>query len=91
MTLVESYLRAQHAFVELKASILEVLLDRHPAGVKNSELGKVLGIYAGHVGHVGHVPRTLLAMLQEEGLVYQDLATKCWHLRTSQGAAEEDD
>lgn len=27
------------------------------------------GIYMGHVGHEGHIPRTMLALMEEEGVV----------------------
>ena len=34
----------------------------------------------GHVEHEGHIPRTLLALMEAEGVVQQDKATKLWSL-----------
>jgi|SRR6266542_1085625 len=68
--LPDVYLRAQTAMAELKAAIVQ-LLQLHPS-LTNAEIGRSLGIYHGHVGHEGHIPRTLLALLQEEGIAEQD-------------------
>jgi ribosomal protein S19E (S16A) len=46
----------------------------------NVEIGKTLGIYPGHVGHEGHIPRTILAMLEEAGVVEQDEDSKRWSI-----------
>lgn len=35
----------------------------------------------GHVEHEEHIPRTLLAMMEAEGIVEQDPETKFWRLR----------
>lgn len=75
------YLLAQKAMAQLKAAIHMVLNDS-PAGLKNSEIGRVLGIYMGHVEHEGHIPRTLLAIMEAEGVVEQDGNTKVWTLRS---------
>ena len=50
-------------------------------GLKNSDIGRQLGIYMGHVEHEGHIPRTLLAIMESEGVVEQDNETKAWRLR----------
>jgi hypothetical protein len=76
------YLRAQHAVAELKGAILD-LLASHPNGMTNADVGRTLGIYQGHSsGQEGHISRTLLALLQEEGVALQDKETKLWRLRT---------
>jgi len=36
----------------------------------------------GHVEHEGHIPRTLLAIMEAEGVVEQVKETKAWRLRT---------
>jgi ribosomal protein S19E (S16A) len=46
----------------------------------NVEIGKTLGIYTGHVGHEGHIPRTILAMLEDEGVVEQNEESKRWSI-----------
>ncbi|WP_039020121.1 hypothetical protein [Halocynthiibacter namhaensis] len=74
-----AYESAQHAISELKASIRTVLsVSPHP--LSNAEIGRTLGVYMGHIGHEGHISRTLLAMMQAEGVVDQDEKNKRWHL-----------
>ena len=51
-------------------------------GLKNAQIGRALGIYSGHVGHEGHISRTVLAMLEAEGLLRQDTGTKRWHAKS---------
>ena len=75
------YHMAQRAIADLKASV-RCLIEAGPSeGLKNVELGRTLGIYAGHVGHEGHISRTILALLESEGVVEQDEGTKRWRLR----------
>jgi hypothetical protein len=74
----ELYLQAQHAVAELKSAVLGVVVSAGKSGLKNSQIGRTLGIYAGHVKHEGHISRTVLAMLESEGLLHQDPATKKW-------------
>jgi hypothetical protein len=76
------YSRAQLAIAELKGAVYELLAEA-PDGMPNSEVGRNLGIYQGHVGHEGHISRTVLAMLEAEEVVVQDKATKVWRLRKS--------
>ena len=64
----------------IKAAIHRLLADSHSKGLRNSEIGRALGIYTGHEGHEGHIPRTLLAILESEGVVVQDSETKTWSL-----------
>lgn len=68
----EHYRIAQRALADLKAAVLVVLNGAPETGMSNADIGRTLGIYAGHKGHEGHIPRTLLDMLEEEGLVEQD-------------------
>ena len=58
-----------------------VLLDAGTVGMKNVEIGKALGIHAGHARHEGHIPRTLLAIMEGEYVTEQDPETKSWRLR----------
>lgn len=53
--------------------------------MRNIDVGRALGIYMGHVEHEGHIPRTLLAIMEAEGVVEQDKATKTWRLSTVAG------
>ena len=53
----------------LKSAVYRVLLDAAPDGLKNVDVGKTLGIHAGHLRHEGHIPRTLLVIMESEGVV----------------------
>jgi DNA-binding IclR family transcriptional regulator len=74
----EPYPLAQHAIADLKTAVLKTIRNGPPEGMANVEIGKTLGIYTGHVGHEGHIPRTILAMLEDEGVVEQDDESKRW-------------
>ena len=78
----QAYRDAQHAMALLKAAIHRILFDAGAEGMKNVEIGKTLGIYAGHVRHEGHIPRTLLAIMEGEGITEQDPESKAWRLKT---------
>lgn len=75
-----AYILAQEAMARLRSSI-HILLEESPRGLTNAELGRALGIYSGHVGHEGHMSRTVLALMEAEGVVQQDSASKLWTLR----------
>ena len=75
------YFLAQGAIAQLQAAIHEVLGSAMPDGLRNADIGRILGIYMGHVEHEGHIPRTLLAMMEAEGVVEQDKSSKLWKLR----------
>lgn len=77
----EQYHAAQHAIATLKSLVREVVSNAPDGGLRNSEIGRTLGIYSGHVEHEGHISRTLLEMLKAEGVVQQDPVTKAWTLR----------
>jgi len=72
---------AQSAIADLKSSIYLILYNQQGEGLLNVEIGKALGIYQGHIRHEGHIPRTLLAIMEEEGVVEQNKETKKWKLK----------
>lgn len=76
-----AYHLAQSALADLKAAVHEVLSSAPEDGLTNAQIGRMLGIYAGHIGHVGHIPRTLLGMMESEGVVAQNPLTKRWQIR----------
>lgn len=80
--MTEAYQLAQRAVADLKAAVYKILLNAPEGGMSNSEIGRSLGIYMGHVGHEGHIPRTLLALMENEGVVCQDSATKKWTIKS---------
>lgn len=65
----EAYALAQRAMADLKAAIFLVLESGPAQGMRNADIGRTLGIHAGHVEHEGHIPRTLLALMEKEGVV----------------------
>ncbi|WP_298843203.1 hypothetical protein [uncultured Roseobacter sp.] len=80
----EVYGTAQRAISDLKAAVHFVLTDaenKGQDGLRNVDVGKALGIYMGHVEHVGHISRTLLAMMEAEGVAEQDENGKMWRLK----------
>ena len=76
----QCYETAQHAIAMLKSAVYGLLLDAGPEGLRNVDIGKSLGIHAGHARHTGHIPRVLLAIMEGEGVVVQD--GKLWSLAT---------
>jgi hypothetical protein len=78
----QPYLLAQTAMAQLKSAIHMVLSEAGEEGLRNVDIGRVLGIHAGHARHEGHIPRTLLSIMEEEGVVEQDDETKIWRLRS---------
>ena len=74
----EAYHLAQKAIADLKTAVYKVLEKAPKGGMSNAHIGRSLGIYAGHVGHEGHIPRTLLAIMENEGIVEQNKSTKLW-------------
>ena len=81
MNTVNEYRQAQLAITDLKAAVLS-LLERSPRAMSNAAIGRSLGIYAGHKRHEGHVSRTLLAMLEAEGVVQQNPDDQTWSVRS---------
>lgn len=76
----KSYQLAQSALSDLRAAVHMILSESGDVGLRNVEIGKALGIYAGHIGHVGHIPRTVLGLMEADGTVVQDKETKRWTL-----------
>ena len=79
---IGAYQLAQKALVDLKTSIYALLKAGPEEGLTNAQIGRGLGIYMGHVGHEGHIPRTLLAIMEVEGIVDQDKRSKKWKIKT---------
>lgn len=75
------YSMAQIAVAQLKSAIYRLLKERDGVGMKNSEIGRSLGIYMGHVEHKGHVSLTMLTLMEAEGVVEQNKDTKIWSLK----------
>ncbi|KKM17144.1 hypothetical protein LCGC14_1678760, partial [marine sediment metagenome] len=71
---------AQGALAALKAAVRTVLECAPEEGLRNVDVGKSLGIYGGHVEHVGHISRTILAMLESDGIAEQFGPDKRWRL-----------
>jgi hypothetical protein len=76
-----TYQLAQKAIADLKAAIYETLAHAPETGLSNAAVGRSLGIYTGHVGHEGHIPRTILSLMESEGVVQQNKETKQWTLK----------
>lgn len=81
MTTTEAYKLAQKAISDLKAAVHYTLSSAPPEGMSNAEVGRSLGIYQGHIRHEGHIPRTLLGLMENEGVVEQISETKKWKLK----------
>lgn len=77
----ESYSTAQYGMSLLKTAVHSLLANAGHEGLSNAQIGRSLGIYAGHVGHEGHISRTILAIMESEGVVVQDPNTKVWKIR----------
>lgn len=76
----ETYFIAQSGITQLKQAIHVLLASVGDSGLTNAEIGRTLGIYAGHAGHEGHISRTLLALMGVEAVVEQNPDTKRWKL-----------
>ena len=77
----QAYHLAQTAMADLKSAVFLLLSCAGSEGMRNADIGRALGIYMGHVAHEGHIPRTLLAIMEAEGVVEQDKSTKLWRLK----------
>lgn len=82
------YERAQKAVAELKGAIYEVLLKSGEQDYSNAHIERSLGIYAGHIGHQGHIPRTMLALMENEGVVEQIEESKRWRIKIDSNVDE---
>ena len=79
-TINEAFETAQGALAALKAAVRTVLENGPEEGLRNVDVGQCLGIYGGHVEHVGHISRTVLAMLECDGVAEQFGPEKRWRL-----------
>lgn len=86
--MTDAYQQAQHAIAELKTAVRRLLEHGPSEGMTNAEIGRSLGIHGGHVRHEGHISRTMLAMMESEGVVMQDATTKRWKIRVQHSAGE---
>ena len=77
----DAYQLAQAALADLKSAVYLTLESAPQCGLTNAEIGRSLGIYAGHVGHEGHISRTLLGLLESDGVVEQNTESKRWSLK----------
>jgi hypothetical protein len=87
--MAEAYQLAQLGMSNLKAAIYMALKNGPPEGLRNADVGRALGIHAGHIRHEGHIPRTLLAIMESEGVVQQDAQSKRWTVRHHQAGKEQ--
>lgn len=78
---MEPYQLAQHAIADLKTAILFTLKAGAEEEMKNADLGRALGIHHGHARHEGHIQRSMLALMESEGVVVQNEKTKLWKVR----------
>lgn len=75
------YARAQRGLAILKEAVYETIVNGSENGLTNAEVGRMLGIYMGHKGHEGHISRTILSLLEDNGMICQDKVTKRWMVR----------
>jgi hypothetical protein len=78
---IRAYRRAQRAIAELKSAAVDLLATAGPEGFRNAQVGRLLGIYQGHVRHQGHISRTILEMLQADGIAEQKGQGGPWQIR----------
>ena len=79
--ITHAYQLAQTSLANLKTAI-RILLTNQSEGLTNAQIGRSLGIYYGHSGkHEGHISRVILEIMQVEGVVEQETASKKWKLR----------
>jgi len=76
----DAYAAAQRAMADLKSAVFTVLEASGSKGLRNADVGRALGIYTGHEKHEGHISRTLLAIMETEGVAVQEPETKLWRL-----------
>ncbi|WDF78408.1 hypothetical protein PQ469_00110 [Mucilaginibacter sp. KACC 22773] len=77
----QAYSMAQTAIADLKSAVYIILETADDDGMTNADIGRTLGIYQGHIKHEGHIPRTLLGIMEHEGVVEQVEDTKKWKLK----------
>ena len=75
-----AYRIAQKAMADLKTAVYFMISKGPEDGYANAEIGRKLGIYTGHICHEGHISRTILGILESEGILKQTQETKKWIL-----------
>jgi hypothetical protein len=85
---IEAYHLSQSALADLKSAILAVL-SANDGPMKNADLGRLLGLYHGHIGHQGHITRTLLELMKSDGVVHQSEDTKEWSVNSYPNSENE--
>lgn len=86
----DPYVTAQLAVASLKGAIYAVLKSSPNLGLQNAQIGRALGIHQGHGNqHAGHIARTLLEIMQAEGVVTQSADSKLWSVANVTGNEEE--
>jgi hypothetical protein len=75
----QPYLLAQTAMAQLKSAVHMVLSAAAEAGLRNSDISRLLGIYMGP-DQKGRIPRKLLEIMEAEGVAKQDEKTEIWRL-----------
>jgi hypothetical protein len=77
------YFIAQQAIANLRGAIYQLLLD-HPRGMTNAQISRALGIHLGYkrpnedIGHQGCISRSVLQLMEDEGVVAQNIDSKVW-------------
>lgn len=66
-----AYRQAQRAMADLTSAVLSIIATAGADGISNSQVGRLLGIYQGHIGHEGHISRTMLELLKADGIIEQ--------------------
>ncbi|MBS1723813.1 MAG: hypothetical protein JSS66_12775 [Armatimonadetes bacterium] len=79
---VEAYEMAQEAVTLMKSAIIRVLLE-HPDGLRNSEIGRLLGVNADFIeGNDGWFQYTVLKIMELDRTVEQKKPRGPWTLRS---------
>lgn len=85
----DPYSNSQQAIALLKGAIYSILKN-NPNGLKNCQIGQMLGIHKGHGNqHAGHIARTLLETMQAEGTVRQSKESKLWTINLEYSTEDE--
>lgn len=80
---IEAYEMAQEAVTLMKSAIIRLLAD-NPAGLKGSEIGRMLGVNADFIeGNDGWFQWTILKIMELEKTVEQKKPRGPWTLRLS--------
>ena len=81
----DHYRRAQVALADLKAAARGVLLSAPSDGLADDDVGRLLGLNALSGTADGQLTRTILGVLEAEGVATKDEGER-WHFRTRSGS-----